>query len=974
MPKLFNISVLVKDLTIRNIASIDVAIRDLYNYISKNLKKNILPFSINIYMSFIILICISIFLISVSFSSAIPINNLMDSTLDSIQGFSNNSDGILYTSSTHYYVDDVIEIALFKENGLSSIDLSDSTHFDEQDWSLEVFMEQDYSYSYKYLGLTQNSSISFIPSTHGVYIIVLTNSLSRTYPKKIYVLPKEEVTPLAGFVNNSSINDAGNILNYGNLLSNSLDASIIINDGITSNNSIASSNNDVVNSGIIDYSSNNIIDNTASISVNIRDSKRNIDKNKLNTLNGLVHSYANHDFITGKTNYNVSIDLNNTYIKNAKFNKIDSVNFDIGLESPTTPIVHEYFGNFIKHVSFDPRNASFSDGLITVIAQGNELWKCKNYDFSTQMCKGDFFKVMNIIPGQEYNITVLPEDPLWSEVQTISCSCQDAQPSTPGSQSTANCSVYCAVNFSVQSDFNYGFIQQIDYNITATITTTSSGTGFHSGFLDGDNIISNNNASIIDSSNSATTVTTVLSNNLTNSSGFNKENCPTWSSGYCTWYVFLNTTATTGGNSKAITANISLNKLNYTWNYTDFSIPDINVSLNYPANTLLIMNNSVNFSFNVTSTNTLVNCSLYDNESSWSSKVTSSTIVNGTLNYINKFYNSDGNYTWNILCYDLNNNFAFASSNYTFSIRSSDLQINASDIFFDNTRLVEGSNITIYANITNLGFTNITDSIIVQFYLGDINFGGKQIDSNITLYGLNANEIKSVNVSYILATGMNNIFVYVDNANTLTEFDKFNNNANVSISIVMYQYYYGNITANLLLGTSNDTIFFNPLNLTTFRGNIFITDADSVFSFTKLQALGRDIDNNSVSDDFSDLDYNMNTSGFSDSINSIWTDNTDIPIYTNSSKITSLFTLHNVPLVNSSNDSNFETGILWDTSDDMSNNFQYDTTDKEDVIFITSFDTTTNAGKDYLYKIKVPALLRNYKGNNDKVALYYTLE
>ena len=231
-----------------------------------------------------------------------------------------------------------------------------------------------------------------------------------------------------------------------------------------------------------------------------------------------------------------------------------------------------------------------------------------------------------------------------------------------------------------------------------------------------------------------------------------------------------------------------------------------------------------------------------------------------------------------------------------------------------------------------------------------------------------------VNTTYILNIGVNNIFVYIDRNNSVNESDKSNNKANNSVRVGMYQYYRGNITANLLLSSSNTSIFFNALNITYFKGNVFVSSSDSVFSFTDLQALGRNKNNNTVNNDFSDLDSNLNTTGFYDSINTVWANSTNVPLSTSDFIITPKFTIHNVPVVYSSNNSNFTTGILWDTADDLSYNFQYDTIDKEDIVFVTSFDSSKNGLGDNLYEIKVPALLRNYKGTLGKVALYYTLE
>ena len=368
------------------------------------------------------------------------------------------------------------------------------------------------------------------------------------------------------------------------------------------------------------------------------------------------------------------------------------------------------------------------------------------------------------------------------------------------------------------------------------------------------------------------------------------------------------------------------------------------------------------------------NCTFYmDSNGTFVSMFTNNAPANNLTNYFDNISLGLGIHIWNVLCYDVNGNNAFASSNYTLNVTGPDLTLNSSSIYFSNAILTEGNNITIYANITNAGLSDASNPFIVQFYLGDPDSGGTQIGGNATILNLSIGATKTVNTTYLLNIGNNNIFVYIDRTNAVNESDKSNNKANNSISVGMYQYYYGNITTNLLLGTSNNSIFFNNLNITDFRGNVFVANAESVFSFTDLQALGRNKNNDSVNNDFSDLDTNLNTTGFSDSINAVWANGTNIPLMTGVFQITPKLTIYNVPIVYSSNNSNFTTGILWDTADDISNNFQYDTTDKEDVIFVTSFNVSKTSSSGYMYEIKVPALLRNYKSTSGKVALYYAI-
>ena len=370
----------------------------------------------------------------------------------------------------------------------------------------------------------------------------------------------------------------------------------------------------------------------------------------------------------------------------------------------------------------------------------------------------------------------------------------------------------------------------------------------------------------------------------------------------------------------------------------------------------------------------LNNCTFYININGTFQPLITNTIP--TNNATNTFSNISlvlGLYKWNVLCFDILGNNASAPANFTLNLTGPDITLNSTSIWMQGANLVEGTNATILANISNIGLSPAISSFIVQFYAGDPSFNGIQIGSNITIQNLSIGESRTINTSYILKSGNNNIFVIIDSNNQLNESDETNNKANNTFIVELYQYYYGNMTANMVLGTSQDSTLLYISNLSIISGNLYIADSDSMFSFPNLQALGRNVNNVSVSNDFSNLDLNMNTSNYSDSITMVWTNGTNIPISTATFNI-SYRSVSNVPIVASTNNSNFMTGILWDMADDASHNLRYDTTDKEDIVFVTSFRPATQ-GKygTYNYEIKIPATLRSYKGFTNTVSIYYEI-
>ncbi|MBW2991486.1 hypothetical protein KY348_07340, partial [Candidatus Woesearchaeota archaeon] len=75
--------------------------------------------------------------------------------------------------------------------------------------------------------------------------------------------------------------------------------------------------------------------------------------------------------------------------------------------------------NIVKAFALDPTELNFTNGTLTGTATGNELWKCKDWDFANQGCLGTWVKIADLTPGQEYEIEISPEDPGYAEVIEI---------------------------------------------------------------------------------------------------------------------------------------------------------------------------------------------------------------------------------------------------------------------------------------------------------------------------------------------------------------------------------------------------------------------------------------------------------------------------------------------------------------------------------------------------------------------------
>jgi hypothetical protein len=408
--------------------------------------------------------------------------------------------------------------------------------------------------------------------------------------------------------------------------------------------------------------------------------------------------------------------------------------------------------------------------------------------------------------------------------------------------------------------------------------------------------------------------------------------------------------------------------------YNTFEIiPDTtkpNITLLLPEDNYTTGIGYLNFSYIPFDYN-LANCTLYiGTDYAFNPNVTNSSPLNNETNYFNNIFFRIGIYYWNVKCEDTEGNFNFAIKNFTLNISGPDLVITSDRIFFNQTNSTEGSNITVFANITNLGLSDATDPFIVQFYYGDPDLGGTQLNSNITVPNLSKNDFVIVNTTFILKPGVNNVYVILDPNDIVNESDESNNKANNSILIPIYQYYYGNISVEILLGDYLNKTLLKVESFITNYGNIIVSDVDSSFSFNNLIPLTRNINDQKTNNDFTDLDTIMNVSDAPDSIKNIWGLGSNDPIATDTFNISGRI-IENVPIINSTNNSNFITGILWDKTDDISNNYQFDYNDKEDVVFVTKINSKKQGAYGiYDYEIRIPSLLKNYKQGTSLVNFY----
>ncbi|MEM4397195.1 MAG: CARDB domain-containing protein [Candidatus Woesearchaeota archaeon] len=378
--------------------------------------------------------------------------------------------------------------------------------------------------------------------------------------------------------------------------------------------------------------------------------------------------------------------------------------------------------------------------------------------------------------------------------------------------------------------------------------------------------------------------------------------------------------------------------------------------------------------FTTSNTNILFNFTAFDNlAQTMLCNLTIDNQIVQSFNTTNGFYNFTnvvmpaGMHYWNVSCSDSVGNFNTSETRY-FIIPLPDLFVSSDYIFFNTTAPEENSNITINATIFNIGNTTAYN-VTIQFWDGHY-LNGTQINGNFT-YNISAGENITINLSWKVPNiGEHKIYVLADpliqTNGSIVESNETNNYAYKLIIVGSYTYVYGNFTGFLnLKDLTNQTLFKWDIN--DFNGSkIFAVDYDSNIDWQKLQSISRDINNNYVSNDFYEIDLALRMENNTDSINRTWIlDN--IPYYLKDYDVF-LNNIKNIPFINSTNNTNFQTGILWDYSD---GNTQYNGT--QDLVFFTIVNINqTGIHGNYDYELKIPANLRYYKQPNTATIALYT--
>jgi large repetitive protein len=343
-----------------------------------------------------------------------------------------------------------------------------------------------------------------------------------------------------------------------------------------------------------------------------------------------------------------------------------------------------------------------------------------------------------------------------------------------------------------------------------------------------------------------------------------------------------------------------------------------------------------------------------------------------TSKYVLTSLIGQGEHSWNVTCWDQLKN-SNTSELRKFNLTYPDFSINSSDIVINETSPKENQSVVINATIHNLAGADI-ENITVSIYNGDPDTGGTKIGGDIFINLSKFNQT-TISQNWIAQIGASQIFVLVDpplaTNGSFKELNESNNKAGQSFNVGSWQFFYGDVLAfsDAVLANSNSSKLISWAGDGFDKGNVYVTDYDSYVSWASLQAIGKTKSNTTSSSDFAEIDSALNSSSYADSVYSVYT-NSGTP----KEKLSLLSfgkIIQDVPVVNSTNNSNFVTGILWDMSDDVAGG-EFDSSDKEDLVFAALINKSVlGTYGTYDYEIRVPAKLRAYKSGNSKAVSFY---
>ena len=312
-----------------------------------------------------------------------------------------------------------------------------------------------------------------------------------------------------------------------------------------------------------------------------------------------------------------------------------------------------------------------------------------------------------------------------------------------------------------------------------------------------------------------------------------------------------------------------------------------------------------------------------------------------------------GDLRYNLWAEDVAGNYGRTSFD---SFRVDDIDLKPLGIEFSESDPVESQRFNIALSVENFGLR----SADVQIDLREQVFNGTDFvleQKKLRNLTLASNSVSNIVFEDKAELGPRRYRFEVDSLDDVNESNESNNNISDILNVPLYGVFFREtVTTVKLSDFRNDTFYRYEENYKS--GTIYFVDSDASFSFSSLQPLA----------DFQALktaDNALGSTGFNDSISEVWGENQGL-------RRTECFFISgsdvcNVPVANSTQNSFFDTGIVYDGGS------SYQKSDT--LVFVSDLVPSRQGGfGTYDYEIKVPSTLPETEGSSNKLDVYREIE
>jgi hypothetical protein len=282
-------------------------------------------------------------------------------------------------------------------------------------------------------------------------------------------------------------------------------------------------------------------------------------------------------------------------------------------------------------------------------------------------------------------------------------------------------------------------------------------------------------------------------------------------------------------------------------------------------------------------------------------------------------------------------------STKTFDLQTNETDLRVGQVYFNISDTVENQKVKFTAEVSNKDTENITE----DFRFREYEFNGTQYVnvSNRTRQVEIANQsVKEVNFTFEANIGNFNYSLRADPDDSLAESNESNNFNSSTLNVSSYQIFYGDPDFVYKLGEDLEGLREWRENMP--EGNLYYADEEAEYDIRDLLPLNE-------TGDLEDATEALKLTGHQDSVSEIYDENGDGEADKSECFNIASEDVCQVPVVNSTNSSNFRTGILYDSLDGQG----YD--GSQDLVFITRVFNSTSIGSygNYKYEARVPSTL-----------------